>query len=90
MPEELTLREKLDALEAIEVLIKYLEADVEQAHRDELAAGASEDYAGPDFVQPARRRVERAKETKERILRSIANDPTLAVFSDEKNKGMGL
>lgn len=84
--DELSLREKLDAIEACDRLIAYHTADLEVAIKEENE-GLVEGIAGPDYSSPVRERIAYYKKLRTSLIRSLENDNVLLRAEESLNIG---
>lgn len=82
---ELSLRDKLDSIEACEVLARYCEADINAAIDKQKESGSEE---GLEAIRQMRGKLERYNRVKITMLRSLEHDPILldAMFYEQKHK----
>ena len=70
---KLTLREKLDALEACEVLIKYYEDYLNKRVREEITYN-SDEIVGYDLTSSIREKLVKYKNLKNNLIVGLGND----------------
>ena len=80
----MTLREKIDALDAIEILIKHYEEDeLQEAIKEDIRL-ASEEIVGPDFVGYYREEIDKLKKAKKKLIEEIKQDPNVLAYTEEQ------
>lgn len=81
----MTLREKLDALEAIEKLIKhYKEEKLPEAIRDDLKETV-DGTAGPDFAGYVRDEIAKFEKAREQLIFEIQNDKNVLEYTESQS-----
>ena len=84
----MTLKEKMDALEAIEKLIKhYEEVELPQAIQDDLKY-SSEDVVGPDFIGSVREEIDKYKKARKKLIEEIKQDKDVLAYTEGESPKM--